>query len=289
MKKHSQNDEAESLPVVGLLALAMISTPVAFSLGMPAGTWLGNLLGWRLSFALMSGLSVTLIARIILVVPYFPGQAVGQKMRLTRALLIPGIRPIPVGVLTWMLAHNILYSYIPPFLPQAGLSSSVDIVLLVFGLAAMAGIFITCRVTGPRLRIVVLLSLAVFALSPVISGISATSPAVIYPGITARGLTFGGAATLLQTTLSETAGEHADITLSMNVLTWTPGDHTGGLLLRHAGVHAFPRVLLALLIVALLIAFGAKNHGFPSGPAGHNFYPPITGPWSGVIYSPTSS
>lgn len=114
MKKHSQNDEAESLPVVGLLALAMISTPAALSLGVPAGTWLGNLLGWRLSFALMSGLSVTLIARIILVVPYFPGQAVGQKMRLTRALLIPGIRPIPVGVLTWMLAHNILYSYIPP-------------------------------------------------------------------------------------------------------------------------------------------------------------------------------
>lgn len=32
MKKHSQNDEAESLPVVGLLALAMISTPVAFPL-----------------------------------------------------------------------------------------------------------------------------------------------------------------------------------------------------------------------------------------------------------------
>ncbi|AIA71777.1 MFS transporter [Pectobacterium atrosepticum] len=251
------------------LTLAMIGTPVALSLGVPAGTWLGDLLGWRLTFAVMSGLSVALMAWIILAVPDYPGQATRQKMRLTSVLLIPGIRPILGVVLTWMLAHNILYTYIAPFLSQAGLSSSVDIVLLVFGLAAMVGIFITGKVIDSGLRIAVLLSLSVFALVSVIFGISATSPAVIYPGIAVWGLTFGGAATLLQTALADTAGEHADIALSMNVVTWNSaialGGLTGGLLLRHEGASSLPWALLALLIVALIIAFRARNHGFPAG------------------------
>lgn len=251
------------------LTLAMIGTPVALSLGVPAGTWLGDLLGWRLTFAAMSGLSVVLMAWIILAVPDYPGQAIEQKMRLTSVLLIPGIRSILGVVLTWMLAHNILYTYIAPFLSQAGLSSDVDIILLVFGLSAMAGIFITGRVIDSSLRIAVLLSLSVFALVSIIFGISATSPAVIYPGVAVWGLTFGGAATLLQTALADTAGEHADIALSMNVVTWNSaialGGFTGGLLLKHEGVSSFPWALLALLIIALIIAFHAKNHGFPSG------------------------
>lgn len=251
------------------LTLAMIGTPVALSIGVPAGTWMGDLLGWRLTFAVMSGLSVALMAWIILAVPDYPGQAVEQKMRLTSVMLIPGIRPILGVVLTWMLAHNILYTYIAPFLSQAGLSSSVDIVLLVFGLAAMVGIFITGRVIDSGLRIAVLLSLSVFALVSIIFGISATSPAVIYPGIAVWGLTFGGAATLLQTALADTAGEYADIALSMNVVTWNSaialGSLTGGLLLRHEGVSSFPWALLALLLVALIIAFRAKRHGFPAG------------------------
>ncbi|MDE8558955.1 MFS transporter [Pantoea vagans] len=251
------------------LTLAMIGTPVALSLGVPAGTWLGDLLGWRLTFAAMSGLSVVLMAWIILAVPDYPGQAIEQKMRLTSVLLIPGIRSILGVVLTWMLAHNILYTYIAPFLSQAGLSSDVDIILLVFGLSAMAGIFITGRVIDSSLRIAVLLSLSVFALVSIIFGISATSPAVIYPGVAVWGLTFGGAATLLQTALADTAGEHADIALSMNVVTWNSaialGGFTGGLLLKHEGVSSFPWALLALLILALIIAFRAKNHGFPSG------------------------
>lgn len=226
------------------LTLAMIGTPVALSLGVPAGTWLGDLLGWRLTFAVMSALSVMLIAWIILAVPDYPGQTIKQKIRLTSVLLIPGIRPILGVVLTWMIAHNILYTYVAPFLSQSGLSSGVDIVLLVFGLAAMVGIFITGKVVDSGLRMAVLLSLSVFTLVSIIFGISSTSPAVIYPGIAVWGLTFGGAATLLQTALADTAGEHADIALSMNVVTWNSaialGGLTGGILLRHEGASSLP-------------------------------------------------
>ena len=229
------------------LTLAMSGTPVALSLGVPAGTWLGDLLGWRLTFAVMSGLSVVLMIWIILAVPDYPGQSLRQKIRLTSVLLIPGIRPILGVVLTWMIAHNILYTYVAPFLAQSGLSSDVDVVLLIFGLAAMVGIFITGRVIDS----------------------CSTSPAVIYPGIAVWGLTFGGAATLLQTALADTAGEYADIALSMNVVTWNSaialGGLTGGFLLRNEGASVLPWVLVVLLIIALVIAFRARTHGFPSG------------------------
>lgn len=53
------------------MALAMIGTPVALSLGVPIGTWLGTLLDWRMSFAVMS---LLLMAWIVLAIPNFPGQ-----------------------------------------------------------------------------------------------------------------------------------------------------------------------------------------------------------------------
>lgn len=179
------------------------------------------------------------------------------------------IRPVLGVVLSWMIAHNILYTYVAPFLSLSGISSNVDVVLLVFGLAAMVGILITGKVVDSALRMAVLLSLSVFTLVSIIFGISPTSPVVIYPGIAAWGLTFGGAATLLQTALADTAGEHADIALSMNVVTWNSaialGGLTGGLLLRHEGASSLPWALVALLIVALIIVFRARSHGFPAG------------------------
>ena len=255
------------------LALAMTGTPIALSLGVPAGTWMGDILGWRLTFAVMSALSVILIGWILLAVPDYPGQSDNKSMPLKRVLLTPGVRPVLGVVLAWMLAHNILYTYIAPFVRQAGLAGSVDLILLVFGLAALAGIFVTGRIVDNHLRKAVLISLSAFALVAFIFALNATSAAVIYTGIAIWGLTFGGAATLLQTALADAAGEYADVALSMNVVTWNSaialGGLAGGLLLEHAGVQSFPWALLVLLLAACGIAFQAIRHGFPAGGRRH--------------------
>ena len=249
------------------LALAMVGTPIALSLGVPAGTWMGSLLGWRLTFAAMSGLSLILIGWILLAVPNYPGQSATQKMPLGAVLRLPGVGAVLGVVLTWMLAHNILYTYIAPFLASAGLAHRVDVVLLIFGIAALGGIFITGKIIDTHLRKAVLLSLSIFAAVSVIFGLSTPTPAVIYAGIAAWGLTFGGAATLLQTALADAAGEYADVALSMNVVTWNSaialGGLTGGMLLEHVGSQSFPWAILLLLLVALGIALRAKQ-GFPA-------------------------
>ena len=119
------------------MAVAMVGTPIALSLGVPLGTWLGALVGWRTAFGLMSALTLVLMAWVVLKVPDYPGQSASQRIGLRQVLLTPGVRSVLAVVLTWMLAHNMLYTYIAPFVASAGLAEKVDIVLLVFGLAAL--------------------------------------------------------------------------------------------------------------------------------------------------------
>ncbi|MEG1055658.1 MAG: MFS transporter, partial [Janthinobacterium sp.] len=145
----------------------------------------------------------------------------------------------------------------------------VDVVLLVFGGAAMAGIWITGKLVERHLRATVLASLAVFAATALVLGLAAHVPAVIYLAMAVWGLSFGGAATLLQTALADTAGSGADVALSMNVVAWNgaiaAAGVVGGALLETWGAGAFPWAMLGLLLPAFLVTWSARTHGFRPG------------------------
>lgn len=251
------------------MAIAMVGTPVALSFGVPLGTWLGDLLGWRLTFGVMSGLSVLLIGWILTSLPNFSGESGKSAVPLRLVLATPGVRSVLAVVLAWILAHNILYTYIAPFITQAGLAASVDKVLLTFGLAALVGILFTARIVERFLRRAVLLSLAFFALTTLAFALDASSPSTVYCGVAVWGLTFGGAATLLQTALADAAGKGADVALSINVVVWNSaialGGIVGGILLQRSGVNAFCWVILALILISFVIASRANRYGFPPG------------------------
>ncbi|MEG3133855.1 MFS transporter [Rouxiella sp. T17] len=255
------------------MAIAMVGTPIALSLGVPLGTWMGDLLGWRLTFGVMSVLSLILMAWILLSVPNFPGESEKSSLSVKKVLLMPGVRSVLAVVMVWMLAHNILYTYISPFVAQAGLSARVDLVLLTFGVAALVGIFITGRFVERFLRRSVLLSLGVFALTALAFALASTSPVVIFCGVAIWGVTFGGAATLLQTALADAAGNGVDIALSLNVVIWNSaialGGMVGGLILSHSGAQSFSWVVMVLALLGYLIASRARKHGFPSGERKH--------------------
>jgi len=254
------------------LALAMVGTPIALSLGVPLGTWLGGLVGWRTTFGLMSAVSLILIAWVLVKVPDYAPQPAHQRLSLGKVLTTPGVRPVLAVVISWMLAHNILYTYIAPFVAPAGLAERVELVLLVFGIAALAGIWLTARLVEPLLRNTVLASLASFALISLVFGLLGTMPQVIYLGVAVWGLSFGGAATLLQTALADAAGEGADVALSLNVVAWNSAiagsGVVGGVLLDTWGVGAFAWAMLLLVAVAFAIAWVASAHGFKPGVRG---------------------
>src|SRR5699024_789077 len=84
------------------------------------------------------------------------------------------------------------------------------------------------------------------------------------------GLTFGGAATLLQTSLADAAGANADVAQSMSVTVWNGAiagaGIVGGLLLESWGVRSFPWVLLILILAGLWLAWPSHQHGFKPEP-----------------------
>lgn len=252
------------------LALAMVGTPIALSLGVPLGTWLGGLVGWRTTFGLMSALTLVLIVWVLVKVPDYSPQPADQRLSLGKVLTTPGVRPVLAVVISWMLAHNILYTYIAPFVAPAGMAERVDAVLLIFGIAALVGIWLTAKLVEPLLRSTVLLSLATFAAVCVALGFGAGIAEVIYFGVAVWGLTFGGAATLLQTALADAAGDGADVALSLNVVAWNSAiagsGVVGGVLLDHWGVASFPWAMLVLVAIGFAIAWGARAHGFRPGP-----------------------
>jgi predicted MFS family arabinose efflux permease len=98
-------------------------------------------------------------------------------------------------------------------------------------------------------------------------GVMGNHPAAVHAAIAAWGLAFGGAATLFQTAIAQTAGDAADVAQSMLVTAWNlaiaGGGIIGGLLLEHSGVVAFAPALLVLLLATLAVVWFARQHGFP--------------------------
>ncbi|QXI04261.1 MFS transporter [Pseudomonas tensinigenes] len=249
------------------ITVAMLGAPLALSLGIPAGTLLGTLVGWRLSFAIMTALTVVLVVWVRWQVPDFAGERVGKRMPLRQVFTLPGVRSVLFVTLTYVVAHNLLYTYIAPFLQPSGLDANVDRVLLVFGLASVLSLWIVGSLIDRWLRELVLISAGLFLLSAIALGLWRDSPSVVYIATAVWGLAFGAMPSLLQTASAKTAKEAADTAQSMLVTLWNVGiaggGLVGGLLLGDLGVGVFPWIVAGLLVLTLYVAAMARGHGFP--------------------------
>ncbi|NTX14463.1 MFS transporter [Myxococcus sp. CA051A] len=249
------------------MAIAMVGIPLALSLGIPAGTFLGAAVGWRVTFGIMSILTVILVGWVFVRLPDFPGQTGDRRMSIRKVFMLPGIRSVLFVTLAFVLSHNVLYTYIAPFLAPAGMAKNIDIVLLVFGVFALVSIWVIGVLIDRWLRELVLVSTALLVLVSFALGLWGSVPAVVYAGVAVWGLAYGGAATLFQTASAKAAGEAADVAQSMIVTAWNiaiaGGGIAGGVLLETLGVVSFPWMLVILLVPTLLVAWGAKRHGFP--------------------------
>ena len=251
------------------LAVAGVGQPVALAIGVPLGTWLGTALDWRDVFWIMSVLSLVLWVWVRLALPDFTGEPARQQSSVRNILLKRGIRPVLLALFTWILAHNLLYTYIAPFLNAEVPGLRVDAVLLLFGAASIAGIVGTGLLVDRWLRTVTLLSLAVFSVAALMIGVASGSPFGVLLGIAAWGLTFGGAPTLLQTALADSAGDAADVAQSMLVTVFNiavaGGGLLGGMLLERLGSASLPWASAALAVLGLSVVWLARTDGFPAG------------------------
>lgn len=249
------------------MAIAMAGTPIALSIGVPAGTFLAGLVGWRYTFGIMTLLALILIGWVLASVPRFAGQAKGARPAFRRTLATPGMAAVLVVTLAFVLAHNILYTYIASYLTPVGLADRVDTVLLVFGAASLLSIWITGALIDRHLRPLTIASCALFATASLALGLFANVPWLVFVSTGAWGLAFGGAATLLQTASAEAAGAAGDVAQSLVVTCWNigiaSGAIAGGLFLAGSDSSSLTWAALALLVPALVVTIAAHRHGFP--------------------------
>ncbi|AZE12324.1 putative MFS-type transporter [Pseudomonas chlororaphis subsp. aureofaciens] len=250
------------------IAVAMLGAPLALSLGVPAGTLLGALVGWRASFALMTVLTLVLLGWVRWQVPDFPGLRSDKRLSLKSVFALPGVKPVLFVTFAYVLGHNILYTYIAPLLEPAGITGQIDRVLLVFGLTAVLSIWVVGLLIDRWLRRLVLVSCILFGLCALLLALRPDAPAAVYASMVLWGLSYGGLGTLLQTALAKTSGSSADAAQSMLVTAWNlaiaGGGLVGGVLLEGPGVLSFPWVIIGLLLVCLVVVVNARRHGFPA-------------------------
>ncbi|MYQ37452.1 Predicted arabinose efflux permease, MFS family [Streptomyces sp. LamerLS-316] len=251
------------------LAIAMTGTPLALGIGTPLGAWLGSTVGWRWSFAAMSLLSVIVMVLANLLVPDAPGQPARTRAPLGRVLGIPGVATVLAVVFVWMLAHNLLYTYIASYLRQMRLGLRPDLTLLVFGVAALGGIWITGVFVDRALRRLTLASVTLFVVAAALLAAAQHSSVFALLAIVLWGLAFGGSATQVQTAMGEAAGENADaanamLTTSFNLAIFA-GGAAGAVVVDGVGAPALPAGMIALGLVALVTVGFGRRAAFPAG------------------------
>lgn len=249
------------------LAIAMMGVPIALALGVPVGTFLGNIVGWRYIFAFMAILNLVSVIWIIIKVPDYQGQSDKSTFSILSIFKTSGVCPVLFVIMTWILSHNIIYTYINPFLTSLGMGNHIDLALFIFGISAIVGIWIVGLFIDQWLWLLVLVSIFVFLLDSILFGMSINNIIAICLCTAIWGLTFGGSSTLLSTALANTVpDEGVDIAMSISTTVWNlaiaGGGVVGGMLLKNFGATSFPKLLLILLIIAFLIAYMSKKHGF---------------------------
>lgn len=251
------------------LAVALIGTPVALSFGTPVATFLGSIVGWRWTFGAMSVLTLVLLGWIVASVPNVAGAESDSQSSVRRVLGIRGVMPIIVVTVGWMLAHNLLYTYIAPFVESTGTGLRTDVVLLIFGLSAIVGIWLTGMFVDRALRVMVLGSLALFGVGSVVLTLGSSSVVALVVAIVAWGLSFGGAPTLLQTANADAAGADGDVAQAILVTGWNLAIFfagiAGGVLLENFGPHSLPPLVLVLIVLVLLVGAVAHTSAFRPG------------------------
>ena len=173
---------------------------IASVLGIPAGAYVGELLGWRWAFAGVGVLSMALAVALTFHLPSLaPEQAVGWKD--VRDVL--QIKQVRVGLLLVTLivtGHFAAYTYIRPLLePHTG-PALIGTFLLAYGVAGVIGNFLTGALRPSRALTVIAGGIALSALAMPLIGTTIAGSLVL---LVIWGLAYGG------TSVSTQAWGHA--------------------------------------------------------------------------------
>ncbi|MBB5857309.1 MFS transporter [Amycolatopsis umgeniensis] len=136
-------------------AVIFSAVPLGSVLGVPAGTFVGELFGWRAAFAVMAAFTLGVLAALAVTLPPLPSAGTTRLdvlRELTRG------RATRLGLLVTVLvvlAHFGTYTYVTPLLHQVTRVGPelITVFLLVYGTAGVAGNFVAGAAIARDLRL----------------------------------------------------------------------------------------------------------------------------------------
>jgi len=136
------------------VATMFLGLTIANIVGVPVGTALGQGLGWRATFLVVTGIGVLAMASLARLVPQVPQDQHGGLAHELRAL---GNRQVLLGLLTAVFGFAgvfAVYSYLASMVTEVTgfAESSVTIVLALFGIGMTLGALVAGPLTDRALR-----------------------------------------------------------------------------------------------------------------------------------------
>ncbi|MGW5532451.1 MFS transporter [Streptomyces xanthochromogenes] len=242
-------------------ATSLIFSGIALAsvLGVPAGTYIGELADWRTAFIAVGALALVVLvalAVLLLRLPAEQGVLLGGVMRLCgEARVRTGL-----GVVALLVTgHFAAYTYVRPVLEEVSGASAgtIGTLLLVYGVAGVAGNFAAGAGAGRSPRSTLIVISAVLAttvvLVPVLGGSLLTAGVLL----AVWGLSYGGVSVSTQTWLLASAPRAREAVSSLFVGVFNAaialGALAGGLAADGAGATAVMWLGGALGVAALAV------------------------------------
>ncbi|MFF4219418.1 MFS transporter [Streptomyces nondiastaticus] len=146
-------------------AVIFSAVPLGSVLGVPAGTFIGDLAGWRTAFVVMGALTGGVLIMLVLAVPPLP-PIQRTRLNVLRGML-KSVNTRFALLLTFLivLAHFGTYTYVTPFLERVTDANSqlITVFLLVYGAAGIVGNFLGGAVVARYPRVTFSLAAAMIA------------------------------------------------------------------------------------------------------------------------------
>jgi predicted MFS family arabinose efflux permease len=242
---------------------------VASVLGVPAGTFLGELSGWRSAFVVVGVLSAAVALAMAALLPPLPAERAPGLRGVAALLRDPRVATGLAAVALLVIGHFGAYTYIRPVLEHGGIGVAlIGALLLVYGVAGVLGNFVAGAAAARSVHhavqaLAVLLAGAVLLLALAPSGPGAALALVVW------GAAYGGVSVCAQIWMMAAAPQARETVSSLFAGVFNAaialGALCGGLVVDGIGA---PAVLTWAAVFALgaLVAVAAGR--VPTRPAG---------------------
>jgi DHA1 family inner membrane transport protein len=209
----------------------------AILLGIPAGTALGQAVGWRAAFGVLAGVSFVLAAAVRWVLPE-PGPAVAAgsvPVRLAHAVRTPGLLILISVTMATVLGHFSFSTYVVPFLLHVGVSAvAIPSALLCYGLGGVVGVVLAGVFADRRLRAatvtVAALLVGAYVILTAATVAGGAGPAMALAGLVVAGTVMGSIPAFWQTRLMRTAPHATEAATALGASAFNIGIGGGALL-----------------------------------------------------------